>query len=194
MSARLLLLDNHDSFTYNLAQLVEENFEGEWHVKSYEEVSLAEVSGYNKIIFSPGPGIPSQIPLMRAILITYGKTASILGVCLGHQAIAEAFGGRLYNMGQVWHGKRVAVRVIEPQERLFKNMPLEFYAGLYHSWAVDSLPDCLQVTAISAHGVIMALRHRHYDIKGVQFHPESFMTEYGAVLLRNWLNKNQSDT
>lgn len=187
MSARLLLLDNHDSFTYNLAQLIEENFNGEWHVKPHDKVSLSEVRLYDKIIFSPGPGVPSQIPIMRNILTACGDRISILGVCLGHQAIAETFGGKLFNMGRVWHGKRISVRVTDPSERLFRNLPTEFYVGLYHSWAVAALPDCLRVTAVGANGIIMALAHRRYDIKGVQFHPESIMTEHGATILRNWL-------
>jgi anthranilate synthase component 2 len=187
MSFRLLLLDNRDSFTYNLAQLIEENFNGQWQIKMCDEISLAEVANYDKIIFSPGPGVPSEIPLMRDILMTYGANKSILGVCLGHQAIAEAFGGTLYNMGRVWHGMKVPIRLTHPQDRLFLHLPQEFHVGLYHSWAVATLPDCLQATAISANGTIMALSHRQYDIKGVQFHPESVMTEYGAELLRNWL-------
>lgn len=193
MSRRLLLLDNRDSFTYNLAQLIEENFNGVWQVKTCDEISIAEVAAYDKIIFSPGPGVPSEIPLMRDILIAYGATKSILGVCLGHQAIAEALGGTLYNMGQVWHGMKVPIRVTDPNDRLFQNLPQEFPVGLYHSWAVATLPDCLQATAISANGTIMALSHRQYDIKGVQFHPESVMTEYGAELLRNWLAECGND-
>jgi anthranilate synthase component 2 len=190
MSVRLLLLDNRDSFTYNLAQLIEENFDGEYYVKTCDEISLSQAAYYDKIIFSPGPGVPSQIPLMRSILMTYGATKSILGVCLGHQAIAEAFGGTLYNMGQVWHGMKVPIRVTAPKERLFQNLPPEFEVGLYHSWAVASLPDCLQATAVSTQGAIMAVAHKIYDIRGVQFHPESIMTEYGAELLRNWLKGN----
>jgi anthranilate synthase component 2 len=188
MSVRLLLLDNRDSFTYNLAQLIEENFDGFWQVKTCDEITVHEVADYDKIIFSPGPGVPSEIPLMRDILMTYGTNKSILGVCLGHQAIAEAFGGTLYNMGQVWHGMKVPICITDPQERLFHNLPQEFQVGLYHSWAVATLPDCLQATAVSANGTIMALSHRQYDIKGVQFHPESVMTEYGAEILRNWLS------
>lgn len=189
MSARLLLLDNRDSFTYNLAQLIDENFNGFWQVRTCDEVSLPEVANYDKIIFSPGPGVPSEIPLMRDILMVYGAERSILGVCLGHQAIAEAFGGRLFNMGQVWHGMKVPLRITDPQDRLFRGLPQTFEVGLYHSWAVAALPDCLQTIAVSANGTIMALAHREYDIKGVQFHPESVMTEYGAAILRNWLEK-----
>ncbi|WP_448519438.1 anthranilate synthase component II [Rhodoflexus sp.] len=187
MSVRLLLLDNRDSFTYNLAQLIDENFDGIWAVRTCDEISLPEVANYDKIIFSPGPGVPSEIPLMRDILMTYGSKKSILGVCLGHQAIAEAFGGVLFNMGQVWHGMKVPIRVTEPQERLFCGLPETFEVGLYHSWAVATLPDCLQVTALSTNGTIMALSHKQYDIKGVQFHPESVMTACGAALLSNWL-------
>ncbi|MCS6968219.1 MAG: aminodeoxychorismate/anthranilate synthase component II [Cytophagales bacterium] len=188
MPARLLLLDNYDSFTYNLAQLIEENFMGQFDVRTYDAISLAQVGDYDKIIFSPGPGVPSEIPLMQQILLTYGASKSILGVCLGHQAIAESFGARLYNLPKVQHGLRIPLQVTEPQELLFKGLPRQFYVGLYHSWAVTDLPACLKTTAISANGVVMAIAHQSYDIRGVQFHPESFMTQYGAEMLQNWLS------
>ena len=187
---KLLILDNYDSFTYNLVQLVEQQGQWNFDVIKNDKISLEEVNTYEKILLSPGPGLPSKAGLMPQILTAYASSKSILGVCLGHHAIAEAFGGNLYNFSQPVHGIQRKTTVLE-DDILFKNLPQTIEVGLYHSWAVDkeNFPKDLLITALSEKGVIMALKHKTYDVRGVQFHPESIMTAYGREMVWNWLNK-----
>ena len=161
-----------------------------------DEISLDEVSNFDRIILSPGPGIPSEAGLLLPLIREFASTKSILGVCLGHQAIAEAFGGTLINLDTVYHGVASTVRLepnaseqLENTPNLFRNLPTEFEAGRYHSWIVsqENLPAEFDITARDANGYIMAMRHKTYDLQGVQFHPESVLTPYGEQLLRNWL-------
>ncbi len=185
---KLLILDNYDSFTYNLAQLVEQH--GEWHfdVRKNDEIGLEEVESYDKILLSPGPGLPSQAGIMPQLIEHYKHSKPILGVCLGHHAIAEAFGGSLYNFKQAVHGIQREMKVLK-EDDLFKDVPKKTKIGLYHSWAVslDNFPKELEQLAFSEKEVLMAIRHREYDIKGVQFHPESIMTPEGKRMIWNWL-------
>lgn len=187
---KLLILDNYDSYTYNLVQLVEQHGGWTFDVKKNDEINLEQVSDYAKILLSPGPGLPSEAGIMPALIERYAKTKSILGVCLGHHAIAEAFGASLYNFSQPVHGIQRKV-ALQSEETIFDGISQPFEVGLYHSWAVkqESFPHELEITAMSEKGVIMALRHRIYDLKGVQFHPESIMTPYGKQMIWNWLNQ-----
>ena len=188
---KLLILDNHDSFTYNLVQLVEQHGEWDYDVVKNNEIALKEVNQYQKILLSPGPGLPSDAGIMMALIREYASTKSIFGVCLGLQAIAEVFGGRLYNFKKPVHGEARSVKIIAA-DPVFKDLPNTISVGLYHSWAVEKsdFPEDLQITALSEKGVIMALQHRRYDIHGVQFHPESIITAYGRHIIENWLDKN----
>ena len=190
MRPRLLILDNYDSFTYNLVQIVESQRNWAFDVLKNDQFLLADVEKYQKILFSPGPGLPSESSMMEKIILAFGETKSILGICLGMQAIVETFGGRLFNLPEVYHGIKQQVTVLDRSEDIFEGIPTAFEAGLYHSWAVDKelIPQCLKITAISRDNIVMAVSHKHFDIKGVQFHPESYMTPYGAKMLINWLN------
>ena len=183
----ILIIDNYDSFTFNLVHLVHETG-NEATVWRNDRFDLAEVDQFDKIILSPGPGIPSEAGLLLDVIKTYASTKSILGVCLGMQAIAEVFGGKLYNLSRPVHGKATKIQVLDHHETLFLNCPNEFHVGRYHSWAVSSetLSPELKVTAITADGVIMALRHEILDVRGVQFHPESVLTEHGKAMIENW--------
>ncbi len=186
---KILVLDNYDSFTYNLVHIIREL----GHVPDVfrnDKISLDEVSRYDKIMFSPGPGIPDEAGIMKAVVREFGKSKSILGVCLGHQGIAEVYGARLYNIPRVLHGVTSRARVIDRQEKLFRDVPEQFTATHYHSWAVvpESISDVLNVTAVNDEGLIMALAHKSLDVRGVQFHPESVMTEHGPRMIENWLS------
>ncbi|OYT16159.1 MAG: aminodeoxychorismate/anthranilate synthase component II [Bacteroidetes bacterium 4572_77] len=185
----LLILDNYDSFTYNLVQLVEQHAGWHFEVHKNDEFPLAEVARFDKILLSPGPGLPAEAGIMPQIFQKYASEKSILGICLGHHALAEAFGGRLFNFKKPVHGIQRKTHVLAP-DVLFKNLPPTFEAGLYHSWAVEkeSIPKELKITAISEKGVIMALQHKSYDVRSLQFHPESIMTPYGREMLWNWLS------
>jgi len=187
-NSHILLVDNYDSFTFNLAGLVAEcGFECD--VVKNDRVDPHQVEPYRKILISPGPGLPPEAGAVCEIIKKYAATKSILGVCLGHQAIGEAFGAKLGIMGRPEHGVRTKIRVPEDAGDLFAGMPREFEAGVYHSWFVeaDSLPACLRVTATAGDGTIMAMSHRDFRVHGVQFHPESVMTPQGIRLMRNWL-------
>ena len=190
MRPKLLILDNYDSFTYNLVQIVESNSNWTFDVVKNDQLTISDIERYQKILFSPGPGLPSEAGIMEAIILGFGKTKSILGICLGMQAIVEAFGGSLVNLPKVYHGIKQQITVLDRSEALFDGIPADFEVGLYHSWAADKkfIPQCLKITAISNDDIVMALSHREFDIKGVQFHPESYMTAYGTQLLRNWLH------
>ena len=184
---KVLILDNYDSFTYNLKHQLEVN-EIKVDVFKNDEISLDAVEQYDKIILSPGPGLPSSAGIMPELIKKFAPSKPILGICLGHQAIGEAFGGRLKNLNRVFHG--VAGKIFFKDEGLFKNMPYPFLAGRYHSWVVDEnyLPEELIITSRDEYGNIMGLKHKILNIHGVQFHPESIMTPNGDQIINNWLN------
>lgn len=184
----ILLFDNYDSFTYNLKHILLE-LGAVVDVVRNDKIALSEVDRYDKIVLSPGPGIPSEAGLLLPLIERYAPTKSILGVCLGEQAIAEVFGGTLQNLSDVYHGVCSDIRVIA-EDSLFGGLTPGFRAGRYHSWVVskEHLPDCLEITAVDAtDGMIMALRHRTYDVRGIQFHPESILTPQGKRIIENWL-------
>ena len=185
----ILVFDNYDSFTYNLVHLIKKLGYHQLEIHRNNKIKLDEINRFDKILFSPGPGIPSEAGIMLDSIKKYAATKSILGVCLGHQAIAEAFGGKLFNMPKVYHGVATSIKVLNTKDILFRNVPEIFEAGRYHSWTVvNELPDSLEAIAFDEENNIMALRHRTYDIHGVQFHPESVLTEYGEQIILNWLN------
>ncbi|MEY2901957.1 MAG: hypothetical protein RLY89_1063 [Bacteroidota bacterium] len=191
---KILVFDNYDSFTYNLVHLVEQITGNRVDVYRNDELPLEKVKDYDKILLSPGPGVPSEAGLLLPLIKEYAATKSILGVCLGHQAIGEAFGGTLTNLSTVYHGIATPVQQLANEgkhSRLFEGLAEEFVVGRYHSWVVDQqdFPTDLQITAKEAHGYIMALEHKAYDVQGVQFHPESILTPDGAIILKNWLKK-----
>lgn len=187
---KILVVDNYDSFTYNLVQYIERVVKRAIDVKRNDQLKLEEVAAYDKILISPGPGIPKEAGLTLELIREFGSVKSILGVCLGHQAIAEAYGGSITNLSKVYHGVSGQMRKLVDDEYLFKGVPVQFDAGRYHSWVVEphSLPEELEVTVDNDEGYIMAIRHREYDVKGVQFHPESVLTEYGGMMILNWIN------
>ncbi|MBK7381958.1 MAG: aminodeoxychorismate/anthranilate synthase component II [Flavobacteriales bacterium] len=185
---RILLLDNYDSFTWNLHhQLV---VHAEVDVVRNDAITVEEAARYDRIILSPGPGLPSEAGIMMELITKLMPTHPILGVCLGFQGIVEACGGKLFNQPRVMHGVAVSCSPAGPCDRLFAGLPAKFDVGLYHSWAADphSLPPELRVTALSDQGVIMAIRHTRYDVRGVQFHPESVLTPLGGAIIKNWLS------
>jgi anthranilate synthase component 2 len=186
---KILVIDNYDSFTYNLVHMLQ-TFDGvSIDVKRNDQIAVSEVESYEKIVLSPGPGVPLEAGDMPEIVREYAPTKSILGVCLGHQCIGEIFGGTLRNLSTPIHGKATAIEVTDPNEPLFRGFPNTFDVGRYHSWVVqrDSLPPAVRVTAVDEAGEIMALRHESYDVCGVQFHPESILTPRGYEMLRNWI-------
>ncbi len=185
----LLVLDNYDSFTYNLVQYLEYLLERAVDVYRNDAITLAEADRYEAIVLSPGPGLPKDAGIMPELIRRYAPSKTILGVCLGHQAIGEVFGARLKNLEQVYHGLETPMHVLDESDALFQGLPNPFPAGRYHSWVVqrDSLPEEFIVTAEDAEGEIMAMRHRTYELRGVQFHPESVMTVHGIHMLANWL-------
>lgn len=183
----VLVIDNYDSFTYNLVRMLRD-LGCEVTAKRNDKFELSEVAEYDKILLSPGPGIPEEAGKLMALIESYKTKKSILGVCLGHQAIAASFGAELINLKKVVHGRATQLQVTDFEEELFANVPPEINVGRYHSWVVGvNLPDCLEVTATTKDGQIMALRHKEYDLCGVQFHPESILTEYGKEVLENWI-------
>lgn len=188
MQKKVLVIDNYDSFTYNLVHLVNE-LGREVEVWRNDKFELSDVAQFDKIILSPGPGIPEEAGLLLAVIKEYAATKSIFGVCLGQQAIAQAFGGTLLNLGRPMHGIATPIQVLDREEVLFKNCPEEINVGRYHSWVVNNegLPDCLIITATDKDHEIMALRHKEYDVRAVQFHPESVLTDYGKEMMKNWL-------
>lgn len=191
---KILVFDNYDSFTYNLVHLVEKILHQKVAVFRNDQIPLENVKEYDKIILSPGPGIPEEAGLLLPLIMEYAATKSILGVCLGQQAIGEAFGGKLENLSTVYHGVATAIKIkkekLRKESHLFDGMPSEFEAGRYHSWIVskENFPDELEITAEDDNGYIMGLQHKKYDVLGVQFHPESVLTPMGEMIMRNWLN------
>lgn len=199
---KTVIIDNYDSFTYNLAHLVKE-LGAEVDVLRNDQFVLKDLEQYDKIILSPGPGIPEEAGLLLDVIRTYAGRKPMLGVCLGEQAIGQVFGGKLTNLSDVFHGVQTDVRIKSNEETpqktgiileeayIFKGLPTEIPVGRYHSWVVDTegFPEALAITAISPEGQIMALKHREYDIHGIQFHPESVLTPDGKTIIKNWLSK-----
>lgn len=189
MDVSVLIIDNNDSFTYNLVQVLGRH-QCTVEVRAHDRMNADDAEAYDRIVFSPGPGIPDEYPIIKEVLRRYERSKRMLGVCLGHQAIGEYYGARLVNLDTVYHGQRKTVSVLPPADPLFEGLPATLPVGLYHSWAVagDSIPDCLRATSVSEDGIIMSLAHCRYDIRGVQFHPESIMSDHGSRLLANWLH------
>ena len=185
---KIVIIDNYDSFTYNLSQLVKESG-AEVTVLRNDKFKLEDLEPFDKILLSPGPGIPEEAGLLPDVIRTYAGRKPILGVCLGEQAIGQVFGGKLTNLSHVFHGLQTPVR-ITADDYIFEGLPEEIPAGRYHSWVVDTdgFPDELEIISVSKEGHVMALRHKEYDIRGIQFHPESVLTPDGKQIIRNWLN------
>tara|TARA_R110002072_G_C7974010_1_gene535119 strand:- start:4950 stop:5519 length:570 start_codon:yes stop_codon:yes gene_type:complete len=185
---KILVIDNYDSFVYNLVHYLEE-FGADVTVLRNDQFAIEEVAHYDKILLSPGPGIPDEAGLLKEVISTYAGKKPILGVCLGQQAIGEVFGGTISNLSHVFHGVATQATVLVEDEPLFKNIASPMEIGRYHSWVVnhENLPDSLEITAIDENGQIMALRHREFNIRGVQFHPESVLTPEGKKMIKNWI-------
>ncbi len=187
---KILIFDNYDSFTYNLVHLVKELGYTDVDVFRNDKIALEDVAKYDKIILSPGPGIPSEAGLLLPLIKQYAGKKPILGVCLGHQAIGEAFGAQLKNLEDVYHGVATRINITQP-DYIFDTLGSELEVGRYHSWIVDNngLPDCIEITATDNNGQIMALKHKEFDVHGVQFHPESVLTPAGETIVKNFLNQ-----
>ena len=187
---KVLVFDNYDSFTYNLVHMIEKIIKQRVDVHRNDKISLDEISGYDKIVLSPGPGLPGEAGILKQVINTFAPAKSILGVCLGHQAIGEVFGAVLINLPMVFHGVATPIHITKQQDVIFYNIPKQFTAGRYHSWIIDreTLPDCFEVTAEDEQGQIMAITHKEFDVRGVQFHPERILTTHGEKLLSNWLS------
>jgi anthranilate synthase component 2 len=184
---RILVIDNYDSFTYNLVHYLED-LDCDVTVYRNDEFDIEEIAHFDKILLSPGPGIPDEAGLLKQVIQQYGSTKSIFGVCLGQQAIGEVYGGTLSNLDKVYHGVATNVTKAVNDELLFEGLENEFEVGRYHSWVVDAnLPDCLEATSFDENGQLMSLRHKTYDVRGVQFHPESVLTPDGKKMLENWV-------
>lgn len=189
---RVLVFDNYDSFTYNLVHMVEHILQSPVEVYRNDAIALDEVAAYDKIILSPGPGIPEEAGLLLPLIERYAATKSILGVCLGHQAIGQAFGGKLTNLSTVFHGIATSAKLINRQLKdLYEGLDDTIEIGRYHSWVVDQqgFPESLEITAVDDQNYIMGLRHKQYDVQGVQFHPESVLTPQGKTIIQNWLKQ-----
>ena len=185
---KTVIIDNYDSFTYNLSHLLKELGASVTVVRN-DKFRIEDLEQFDKIVLSPGPGIPSEAGLMPQVIKSYAGRKPILGICLGHQAIGEAFGAKLLNIGNVVHGVATPAH-LTAQDYLFESLASDLEVGRYHSWVVDDkdLPQCLEVTSRSDDGYIMSLRHREYDVRGIQFHPESVLTPQGKTIINNWLN------
>jgi anthranilate synthase component II len=185
---KILVLDNYDSFTYNLVHIIRELGHA-MDIFRNDKIGIEEVDQYDKILLSPGPGVPDEAGIMKQVIQRYGPSKSILGICLGHQGIGEVYGARLFNIPKVLHGVTSEAEVTDSDDYLFESIPRRFQATHYHSWAVvpESIPRDLKVTAVNDEGLVMALSHVRYDVKGVQFHPESIMTQEGPKMIANWL-------
>lgn len=185
---KILIIDNYDSFTYNLVHYLEE-LNCEVTVYRNDEFELDEINSFQNIVLSPGAGIPANAGLLLDVIKKYSISKNILGICLGQQAIAEAFGGNLINLQKPFHGVATPINVVVDDELLFKNLPKTFNVGRYHSWVVNAIdfPEDLEITSIAENGEIMSVRHRNYNVKGVQFHPESILTTHGKTILQNWV-------
>ncbi|QIY82465.1 aminodeoxychorismate/anthranilate synthase component II [Chryseobacterium sp. NEB161] len=186
---KILVFDNYDSFTYNLVQMIEQIAGEKVDVLRNDQVPLQDIEKYDKIILSPGPGIPEEAGILLEVIKKYAPTKSIFGVCLGQQAIAEAFGGSLINLTEIYHGVATESKQVK-EHSIFKNLPETLEVGRYHSWAVnpDDFPEELEITSIDKNGMIMSLKHKTYDVHAVQYHPESILTPDGKKILANWLS------
>jgi len=188
---RILVLDNYDSFTYNLVHIIRELGYGDvMDVFRNDKITIGEVDKYDKILLSPGPGIPSEAGILLKLIEVYGPSKDILGICLGHQAIGEVYGADLYNMKDVLHGVGTSVKLILKEDYLFQDVPEEFMVCRYHSWAVDgrTVNGRLAINSLDDDGIVMGLSHKEYKVRGLQFHPESILTENGKQLIKNWLD------
>jgi anthranilate synthase component 2 len=190
---KIVVIDNYDSFTYNLVHALGQITGEKVDVIRNDKLEMSDLEGYSHIVLSPGPGIPDEAGKLKEIIRTFAPTKRLLGVCLGHQAIAEVFGGKLENIRKVYHGVSTKISVLDRDDYLFRNIPDDFEGGRYHSWIVsdESLPESLKVTARAEDGEIMGMSHTEFDVKGVQFHPESILTEVGDKLLTNWILGNE---
>lgn len=185
---KVLIIDNYDSFTYNLVHLVQYILQQDVDVVRNDQLNMDNIQSYDKILLSPGPGVPDEAGMMKEVIKRFAPVKSIFGVCLGMQAIAEVFGGKLKNLDEVYHGVSSEITLIA-KNSLFNNISERFPAARYHSWIVDNeeIPPCLEILAVDSKENIMALSHKSYNVKGVQFHPESILTEVGEQIIRNWL-------
>lgn len=186
---KIIVIDNYDSFVYNLVHYLEE-LNCEVTVRRNDQFHMTELENYDKILLSPGPGIPQEAGFLKQVIKTFAGKKPILGVCLGQQAIGEVFGGDLENLSEVFHGVATPAKILVSDEPLFKDLGPEIEIGRYHSWVVSiqNFPESLEVTSVDENGQIMSLRHREYDIRGVQFHPESVLTPNGKQIIQNWIN------
>ena len=186
---KIVVIDNYDSFTYNLVHYLED-LDCEVTVFRNDEFEMDELQQFDKILLSPGPGIPDEAGLLKNVIKTYASSKSILGVCLGQQAIGEVFGGTLINLEKVYHGVATNIKITNTDDVLFKDLPNEFEVGRYHSWVVsnDDFPNDLIITSVDENGQIMSLKHNKFDVRGVQFHPESVLTPNGKKILENWID------
>jgi len=187
---KILVIDNYDSFTYNLVYYIEKLTGITPSVYRNNEITLDDVAAYEKILLSPGPGIPADAGICVDLIRKYASVKSILGICLGHQAIGTAFGGRILNLSSVYHGIATPIMITDNNDPLFLDIPPSIIGGRYHSWVVsgDELPDCLKITCKDETGIIMGISHKTYDVRGLQFHPESVLTEHGIDIIANWVN------
>jgi anthranilate synthase component 2 len=187
---KILVFDNYDSFTYNLVHIIRElGYGDDMDIYRNDRIPVEDIASYDKILLSPGPGLPADAGIMELLIKTYARDKSILGICLGHQGIAEVFGARIFNLPVVLHGVTKVAHLTCRDELLFRNIPDHVRVCRYHSWAVaaDSIPDDLEITAIDEENVIMGIRHRKLDVRGLQFHPEAYLTEHGIQMINNWL-------
>ena len=182
----VLVIDNYDSFTFNLVHLLRE-LECNVTVLRNDKFLLSEISIFNKILLSPGPGIPDEAGLLKEVIKKYGPNKSILGICLGQQAIAEVYGGTLKNLNEVFHGVSTKINICTEDEPIFDGIQNNFIAARYHSWVVDKISEEIEITSIDENGEIMSIRHKYFDVKGLQFHPESILTTCGKSLIKNWI-------
>lgn len=187
---KILVLDNYDSFTYNLVHYIESNPKYSVDVYRNDEISLDAVDHYNTIVLSPGPGLPEEAGILKDLIARYYPTKKILGVCLGMQAIGEVFGGKLKNLNNVFHGVATPIKIDNPKDDLYKNLPETINVGRYHSWVIsnDSFPEQLRITATDDNNQVMSIKHQSYKVYGVQFHPESILTEHGKDIINNFLD------
>ena len=186
---KILVFDNYDSFTYNLVQMIEQIVGEKVDVFRNDQITLEEIEKYDKIVLSPGPGIPSEAGILIDLIKKYAPTKSILGVCLGQQAITEAFGGSLINLTEIFHGVATNAKTIKKEARLLRDLPENLEVGRYHSWAVNpaDFPEELEITSVDENGMIMSLQHKNYDVQAVQYHPESILTPHGKKIIENFL-------
>ncbi len=185
---KVLVIDNYDSFTYNLVHYLQD-LNCDVTVKRNDKLDLKEVKEFDKILLSPGPGIPDEAGLLKSVIKEYAPSKSILGICLGQQAIAEVFGGKIENLDRVYHGVSTNIELTNKDDVLYRDIPKNIEVGRYHSWVVSKdLPDVLEVTSVDGNGEIMSLKHKKYDVRSVQYHPESILTPEGKKILKNWVN------